>query len=160
MGADRNMRRLLTCLFLVAASTVANAQQLVDGSDPEQLENLIRGFGSAVLETDDVGDPMIVGRMEGTRFVVLFYGCDDAGSNCDSVQFRAAWSTSGEISLDAINAWNRDKRFGKAYIDDENDPVIEMDVNLDSGVTRRSFEDSIDWWQVVLADFKLNVLDE
>lgn len=154
------MRTILTSLFLAAAAMTASAQDLIDGSDPKQMENLLRGFGSAVLETDDVGDPMIVSRMDGTRFVVLFYGCDSDGDNCDSIQFRAAWSTDGYISTDTINAWNRDKRFGKAYIDDENDPVIEMDVNLDNGITRRNFEDTIDWWQVVLADFKLNVLDQ
>ena len=154
------MRILVSFFMLVAATTAAGAQQLVDGSDPEQLQNLLRGFGSAVIETDDVGDPMIVGRMEGTRFVVFFYGCDSDGDNCDSIQFRAAWSTDGDITTDAVNAWNRDKRFGKAYIDNENDPVIEMDVNLDNGVTVANFEDTIDWWQTALADFKSNIVDE
>ena len=48
----------------------------------------------------------------------------------------------------------------KAYLDDVKDPVVEMDVNLFGGVSTRNLEDTIDWWQLVLADFKLNVLEE
>ncbi len=35
-----------------------------------------------------------------------------------------------------------------------------MDVNLYDSVTTRNLEDTIDWWQIVLADFKRNVLKQ
>lgn len=155
------MKRFALCVLagLLLPVTAASAQKLVDATDPEAIINLMRGFGSAVLETDDAGDPMIVARIDGTRFLVLFYGCQD-GADCKSIQFRAAWETSGNVSLGKIDSWNADKRFGKAYLDDVKDPVVEMDVNLFGGVSTRNLEDTIDWWQLVLADFKLNVLEE
>lgn len=152
-----------TCAAFVAVALTPGAvfaQSTVDATAPGQIVNLLRGFGSAVLETDSAGDPMVVGRMDGTRFLVLFYGCDDEGMRCRSIQFRAAWETDGSYAITDLNAWNRDKRFGKAYLDDVDDPVLEMDVNLFEGVTTRNLEDTIDWWQIVLADFKANVLDE
>ena len=155
---NRTVLCLLACALLPAGA--ASAQTMVDATDPDRIVNLLRGFGSAVLETDGAGDPMVVGRMEGTRFLVLFYGCDDAGRQCRSIQFRAAWETGGAYRLADLNAWNRDKRFGKAYLDDVQDPILEMDINLFEGVTTRNLEDTIDWWQIVLADFKLNVLGE
>ncbi|MBO6639215.1 MAG: YbjN domain-containing protein [Roseitalea sp.] len=155
------MNRFALCLLagLFLPVTTASAQKLVDATDPEAIINLLRGFGSAVLEEDDAGDPMIVARIDGTRFLVLFYGCED-GANCKSIQFRAAWESAGNITMGQLGGWNADKRFGKAYLDDVKDPVVEMDVNLFGGVSTRNLEDTIDWWQLVLADFKLNVLDE
>jgi hypothetical protein len=155
------MNRFALCILAgsLLPVTTASAQTIVDATDPEAIINLMRGFGSAVLETDDVGDPMIVARIDGTRFLVLFYGCED-GAGCKSIQFRAAWESAGNISMGQLASWNADKRFGKAYLDDVKDPVVEMDVNLFGGVSTRNLEDTIDWWQLVLADFKLNVLEE
>lgn len=154
----RTIFAALAAFLIMPASALA--QSTIDATDPDEIINLLRGFGSAVLETDSAGDPMIVGRIDGTRFLVLFYGCNDSGERCRSVQFRAAWETGGDYTLAKLNAWNRDKRFGKAYLDDVDDPVLEMDINLFDGVSTRNLEDTIDWWQIVLADFKLNVLDE
>jgi len=152
------IRAACVALFLLPAPALA--QTLVDATEPERISGLLRGFGSAILESDSVGDPMIVGRIDGTRYLVLFYGCDDGGTGCRAIQFRAAWETDGEYALSDLNAWNRDKRFGKAYLDDVDDPVLEMDVNLYDSVTTRNLEDTIDWWQIVLADFKRNVLKQ
>lgn len=156
------MKRTTLCLLAGALLpiTAASAQTMIDATDPDQIVNLIRGFGSAVLETDAAGDPLIVGRMEGTRFLVLFFGCNGSGAQCRSIQFRAAWETDGAHSPAALNAWNRDKRFAKAYLDQVEDPILEMDVNLFEGVTTSNLEDTIDWWQIMLADFKVNVLGE
>ena len=49
-----------------------------------------------------------------------------------------------------MNAWNRDRRFGKAYIDADGDIAIEMDVNLWGGVTPKNLDDTFDWWRIVL----------
>ena len=41
------------------------------------------------------------------------------------------FSDAKDVSLDKLNKWNKDKRFARAYKDDEGDPVLEMDVDLD-----------------------------
>ena len=52
----------------------------------------------------------------------------------------------------------RDKKFGKAYLDQDGDPRLEMTVNLDYGVTQRNLDDTFDWWTKALARFKRDVL--
>lgn len=154
------MRNPLLLLALVAPLCVAQpaaAVELIDGTDPTQILDIVKGFGSAELATDGAGDPSITGRMEGIRYGIFFYGCTD-GRDCSELQLSTGW-TDSRPDLERLNAWNRDHRYGKAYIDDENDPCLEMTVNLKYGVTRENLEDTIDWWKVAMTSFKQDVLE-
>lgn len=145
------------CLTAPLAFHTAQAETLIDGSDPEAIRQIASGYGSATLGTDPDGDPEITGRIEGTRYQVLFYGCTD-GKGCKSIQLVAGW-TDSPVELTALNAWNADRRFGKAYLDLDGDPAIEMNVNLDFGVTARNLDDTFDYWRYVLSDFQAEVFD-
>ncbi|MBE1237604.1 YbjN domain-containing protein [Phaeovibrio sulfidiphilus] len=154
-------RIVRTALASVAVSafcvSTALAADLIDATSPEAILDVAKGFGSAQLTTDSAGDPMISGRIDGTRYSIMFYGCKD-GRNCTDVQFGTAWSKPG-MSLEEINRWNRTARFSKAFLDDENDPVLEMAVNLNAGVTRKNLEDTIDWWATAVNAFRMEVLN-
>ncbi|MEM8854679.1 MAG: YbjN domain-containing protein [Pseudomonadota bacterium] len=148
--------RSLTAALVLAASilgagTVPAMSETINAEDPERLRQLARGFGSAELTTDSVGDPMIRASVAGTNYLMLFYGCTD-GAKCRSVQFRAGWSAPN-LPPGFINGWNRDNRFGKAYIDSDGDPVLEMDVPMAFGMTAKNFEDTIDWWRISVQGF-------
>ncbi|MCG5517260.1 MULTISPECIES: YbjN domain-containing protein [unclassified Ectothiorhodospira] len=145
--------------FLALAVNSAGAADLVDATDPEQILNLARGYGSATLDTDGVGDPMITGRMDGTRYSIMFFGCSN-NRNCKTLRFSTAWATDGEYTLADMNDWNESYRFGKAYLDDDGDPVLEMNVNMLYGVSRGNLDDTIDWWRVALTQFKSEVLNQ
>lgn len=151
------MRTALPLLALLAVANTAAAAPLIDGTDPQKVLELAKGFGSAELETDAAGDPSITGRMEGIKYGIFFYGCTD-GRNCSELQLSTGW-TDAEIGLDRLNAWNRDHRYGKAYLDDENDPCLEMTVNLKHGVSRQNLEDTLDWWKVAMTTFKKDVVE-
>lgn len=147
--------RALAATALLATAPVLSAP-LVDATDPSEIVNLARGFGSANLDTDGEGDPMIIGRINGTKYAVYFYGCDD-GRRCREIQFTAAWSGS-DVTMSEINEWNVTTRYGKAYLDEDGDPNIEMTVNLYKGVTRENLEDTIDWWKLAMETFEENML--
>lgn len=149
----------VAALALLAGGTAAaDDGRIITAANPEDIVEIARGFGSAELSKDSQGDPKIIGRIDGTRYFILFYGCDQ-GRDCDDIQFRTAWSAKS-ITLEAINKWNYNKRFAKAYLDKDNDPVLEMPVNIDFGVTRRNIEDTFDWWSIALRDFKKTVLNQ
>ncbi len=147
--------KFLPWLFVVSP-LLAASPTIVSAEAPQQVLEVAKGFGSASLEQDSDGDPKISGRIEGTKYLIHFYGCK-SGANCDDIQFSAAWSDT-DISVAKINEWNRSKRYGKAYIDADGDPVLEMAVNLDYGVTKENLEDSFDWWLRILQVFKQEVL--
>lgn len=40
-----------------------------------------------------------------------------------------------ETTLRHVNDWNRENRFSRSYISDDGDPILELDLDLDGGVT-------------------------
>lgn len=144
---------LLVGILFVAITVGVFSQNLIDGGNPGQILSLAQGWGSATLGTDGEGDLKITGRIDGTRYSIYFFGCDQKNQGCNSIMFRTAWSLDG-VSYQHINEWNRTKRFGTAYLDNELDPVIELSVNLDYGVTTENLDDTFDFWRVVLEGFK------
>ncbi|NDV87290.1 YbjN domain-containing protein [Aurantimonas aggregata] len=150
------MRFVFLLLALAAFGSSARAEELVKASDTDTIVDLARGFGSATIEKGDT--TYIKGRIDGTVYAIFFYDCDAEGADCKSIQFYASWDDA-VVKPDAISAWNRDKRFAKAYMDNEDDPVLEMDVNMRHGVARANLEDTIDWWRISLEKFKSDVLE-
>lgn len=148
------MTRLLTTSFLALGLGFGAAQAQVVG-DIDVIANFMTDYGLPVEKTKDSdGDPKIESRIEGTNFSVYFYGCD-VGQPCNSMQFSAGFNLNDPLSMDTVNDWNRGKRFGKVYIDEDGDPFIEYDINLDfDGVGAKNFDDTIDLWRVILGQFR------
>ncbi|WP_290702505.1 YbjN domain-containing protein [Amphritea sp.] len=151
---------LSACMLLPSIMPTAYAADLISADDPDALLNIARGFGSARLTTDSTGDPKISGRMDGTKYGIYFYGCDSNGEKCDEIKFGTAWSMDERISLKTINEWNRTKKFGVAYLDNDGDPNLDMAVNLDYGVTIQNLEDSFSYWGTIVPIFKEQVLGQ
>lgn len=151
-------RIIVTVFFLcMACASLASAGDLINGAKPEQILAIVRGFGSAKLDKDKDGDPTIKCTVDDIKYAVVFYGCSD-GKNCSSIQFVAGWSGK-KVRLETINEWNSKKRFTKAYIDSDNDPMLVMDINLDYGVTEQNLEDSIKMWNRNVSKFKEKISD-
>jgi len=141
----------------IAATAILGTASLaeVTATNAYTVLQAIHEFGyTATMENDSDGDPKISGKVSSTSFNVYFYGCTD-NTNCKSLIFKAGYNLSNGISAAKINEWNRNKRFSRAYIDDEGDPFLEMDVNLDyEGVGNENFQDTLDWWRVSVESFE------
>lgn len=155
----RNLSGAVCAAVLATAAWPALGSDLVTAGDVDRIAEIARGFGSATVETDPVGDPMIVGRMDGTQYGVLFYGCTD-GSDCRDIQFFTRWTAGRPLDVAAINDWNAATRFAKAYLDAEGDPVLEFAVNLFGGVSETNLDDTFDWWRLLMDGFAADVLRE
>ncbi|MBV7256667.1 YbjN domain-containing protein [Pacificimonas sp. WHA3] len=141
----------IAAIMAAAATGSASAQNLT--ANPDAIAAVMQDAGyRATPGTDDVGDPKISSAAGGVNFDVLFYGCD--GKNCKTVQFVAGWSTDDIFSLQAANDWNKENRFGSVYVDEEGDPIIKMDVNLeDGGMSAALFQDNLEYWESVVGGF-------
>lgn len=139
----------------LALATLTGAQaatKLVDGSDPDAILALAQGYGDADLETQSNGNPKIKGTMDGITYAIYFMNCDDDNENCEDINFYAGFL---DLKVDAkkINEWNRDKRFGKAYLDKDGDAVVEWDVNLEHGVSSDNMDANIGVWQLIMGQY-------
>ena len=130
----------------------------VQAQDPESLVTALRNAGyAAKLGTDKVGDPMITSEIDGTAFQILFYNCTDH-EECATVQFHSGYDLTKSPSLTAINDWNQSQRFGRAYLDRESDPILEMDIDLDDGgLSPDLFIDNVEFWASILPKFEQSI---
>jgi len=146
-------------LAAVAAFAAAPAgAQMVRAQDPQSVVSALRSGGyAAKLGTDKVGDPMITSGASGTTFQIFFYNCTNHRA-CATVQFHAGYDLKSSPGLESINEWNRSQRFGRAYLDKEGDPIVEMDIDLDDGgLSRALFIDNMEFWTSLLAKFERHI---
>lgn len=148
----------LLLVAAVGAWTVPAHAQMVRAQDPAGVMRALQGAGyTAKLETDKVGDPMITSSVGGTSFQVMFYNCTNH-KECATVQLHAGYNFTDKVSLAQINEWNRSQRFGRAYLDKVNDPILEMDLDLDDGgLSTLLFQDNMEFWATVLGKFEKHI---
>jgi len=144
---------------LILASPALAQGKLIQGADVDAILNLAQGWGTAELETNDIGDPMISGRMSGLLYSIFFYGCIKH-QDCRSIQFYASWIDS-VMENDKINEWNATRRWPTAMRTDTDSVAIKMDVNLSGGgISLGNFDDWFAWWNVGLETFNDYVIGE
>ena len=153
------MKLAAFAIALTSAIPIVPAQaQMVRAQNPQSLVTAMQARGYlAELTTDREGDPMIRSAASGTNFQVLFYNCT-ANRDCATVQFHVGYDLKTSPSLESINEWNRTQRFGTAHLDSENDPILEMDVDLDDGgVSQLLFIDNLEFWTTAMGNFEKRI---
>lgn len=124
--------------------------QTIDGSAVDDILALAQRYGEATLETQGDGQPRIAGKTGELPYQVFFLNCDSGV--CEDINFYAGFA-GVKPTMDSLNAWNRDKRFGRAYLDSDLDAVIEYDINLEHGVSRENLNAAFGVWSLVLSEF-------
>lgn len=147
------MRWYQVSFLLMAVAPGAFAEPLPDGgvTAREVAAVMTSKDFRAEITTDKDGDPLIRSSANDVKFGVFFYGCNGK-PRCDSIQFSAGFS-SKSISAAKIAQWNRTKRFGRAWTDDESDPWIEMDMDFEHGATTEAVANDLDRWVGVITEF-------
>ncbi len=143
---------LAAAMTLLASA--AQAQEInKDGmTGPEVAAWLQKGGFKAELIKDDGGDPLINSAAEGHVFKIYFYDCSEA-KRCKALQFSAGFDMKAGLTLEKANEWNRKNRYLKAYLDDDQDPYVQYDVNVNAGRTVSGLDDDFGVWTGMLGDF-------
>jgi hypothetical protein len=152
------MKLAMIAVAVAAAASAPAGAQLVRAQSPESVARAMRDAGyKAVVGTDKVGDPMITSGYGGSDFQVLFYNCTNHKA-CATVQFHSGYDFERPIPLESLNEWNRSERFGRAFLDKDDDPILEMDVDLDDGgLSPLLFVDNLEFWTSVLGKFEKHI---
>ena len=137
---------------LVQAS-VASAAPLPDGGVTAQdVARVLQSKGfQAEVTTDKQGDPLVRSNSGGAKFGVYFYECKGR-QRCPSIQFSAGFASTG-ITPQKVAEWNRSKRFGRVYLDKEDDPWVEMDIDVEHGANTEAVANDLDRWTSVMGEF-------
>ena len=111
----------------------------------------------AEIGKDATGDPMVTSASSGTRFGILFYGCTDH-AGCTNVQFSVSYDLPKGSTAERMNEWNAGHRFGRGYLDKEQDPVLSMDVDLDKGgLSGPLFNENLSTWIELMSAFEKHI---
>ena len=140
---DRQIRGIQArhvCAVLLAAALLpsclppvhAGPSTAEDGSDvvistitTEELRSIMKAEGYETIFDKD-GD--VVWKIEGFKSHVF------VAKDGKAIQFHSSFSD-GNATLKKVNEWNQSKRFSRTYLDDDGDPHLELDLDMDGGVT-------------------------
>jgi hypothetical protein len=135
--------------FTALSAHSAFAEEVLMHPEPETILEIAKGFGSATLDVDGSGDPMVSGRMQGMKYVVYFYGCKD-GKDCRSIQFSSGYTD--DFSIERANEWNLKYRWIRAYAKEGSN--FKMDVDFAGGITKANVEAQFATWESFVGDIK------
>ncbi len=146
-------RTVLACaalalsVLLVAGQPSAQAadEDVVAKMEASRIERILEDFG---LEYEELDNGVYTFRIEGLKVALFNKG--------ETMQLYAGFS-GRKVTLSRINEWNKGKRFSRAYLDDDNDPVIEADIELTGGVTERNVKEWMKTFAVSLTTFKKHI---
>ena len=144
------MRLSLTALALgaLAAPNLAAAQDgkdVITAVDPQVVLRAAETIGIAELGESNNGDPEISGTTATVKYLVFFQNCDDENQNCGTLELISIWTYDG--GLEAVNDYNTQSRFTSAYLDEDGDVIVSMDINTEYGITFNTLKDDFGIWQ-------------
>jgi hypothetical protein len=154
------MKKTALTLLLITFSQPIFAQAMIDGTDINEILNIARGYGAATLEEaeDDDDNPAIRGRINGNPYFLSFRNCTSKTS-CEDFYIQS-YHIDPIVDYKLANEWNYENRWTKLYFDDDGDAVLEMDYNMDGGVSYNNAEQAFSIWKDYLDDFHNGYLKE
>lgn len=135
-------------ITMAAAGPLPASAQTVSAASPDTIAAVLtaRGLPSDLKQQPD-GNPYIRSAFDDMPFLIALMNCDAQKAQCKTVQFYFGFNDRKGFALEKLNEWNRTKRFARAYLDTENDPVLVMDVDTDmGGVPKAVFNENLDVW--------------
>lgn len=110
---------------------------------------------------DEQGDPLLKvspGNSGAAKIDISFIGCG-ADATCEDVLLRATYSPNKPVALQVANDWNIRNRWARAYVNDKNEAVIEMDISAYGGIGRDALEAMVSTFFKIVGDFSKDLKD-
>ncbi len=130
---------------------------MFDASDPAGIARFMERTGYRVeLRVDGKGDPVIAGRISRSDYLMQFYECEN-GTFCNSIQLIVQTARPASLTGESANAFNARWRYARVTYD-QAQAKLQMDINLDAGVTADNLEDTLDIWRQLVEIFEREIL--
>ncbi|RTG95740.1 YbjN domain-containing protein [Thermus scotoductus] len=129
---------------------LALGQAVVKGLTPAEVEGILKQAGLAYEKTDAQEFRL---EMAGLTKVWLYLDFCQEG-RCGVLTLSAGFTLDEVPDLEAVNAWNRDRRFSRAFLDEEGTVWVESDLDLTGGVSLGAVRAFLDLFaEEILPDF-------
>ncbi|MDR2613283.1 MAG: YbjN domain-containing protein [Deltaproteobacteria bacterium] len=121
--------------------------------EPAKLVGVLKDMGMDAKD-DSEGDTKKVLWMLGDQRCFFFFP-----PGGESIQFYYG-VTGTDVTLQDINTWNRDYRYSRAYMDDDGDPILELDLDLAGGISEGRLKDFVTTCQVSFDKWRSNIISK
>lgn len=116
---------VIAAVGLILSDVSLAAKKLPAEYSDKALVKVLRDDGYRNVEITD--DRVIKIKVDGQEYALLVYEDND---------LQLYYGLTGYIlSFEAMNAWNKTRRLSRAYLDDDNDPILEADLLANAGMT-------------------------
>ena len=144
----------LAAALVAASATVSPARaaddDVVSKMSAGRIERIVKSFND-VTEFAEKDDNTYSFKAESLR-ILLF-------NKSDTMQLHAGFKLKERVTLSRINEWNKTKRFAKAYLDRDGDPVLEADIELTGGITEKNVKEWFKTYVVCLKAFQKHLAE-
>lgn len=132
----KTARRFALMVLVLAMPLAAVAQeQLQKRYTDNELIDILKNDGYRAVEVSE--DRVITIKVDGLTYALYVYDDDD---------LQMYFGVTGYVlTPEHMNDWNRTKRLSRAYLDDDNDPILEADLLANAGFTEEQF---LEWFKV------------
>jgi hypothetical protein len=129
----------ISLFFILNANSGLNAQKssgqrIFNKITQNELISMMKTEGYAVSPSDKGQN--VVWKIDGRSCLLLI------AEDNESIQFYVG-ITDSKANLSRVNEWNKNKKYSRSYIDNDGDPVLELDLDLAGGVTVDRFYDFV-----------------
>lgn len=164
-----SLKALAACLVLAWSTATAGAQINLQQTGPkpapaptssaEPVKRVTVDVLAKVLQDSGYRAEIVQGSKEkyirtglsGRRVAIYLYDCKDG--TCGAYQFSAIFEKGPKYTLAFVNAWNKARRYAKAYLDNDSDLNFEWDIDLDGGVTPEYLKTTLSSFESFLGTF-------
>ncbi|SAI26750.1 Bacterial protein of uncharacterised function (DUF945) [Bordetella ansorpii] len=111
--------------------------------DQATIGSLIESAGFELEHrTDQHGEPElnITPGASGARELYARFNECDVDDACENVMLQAVFDSVSPPPYKIINDWNSNNRWGRMYVDGNNQPTLEMDINAYGGIGKDGVE--------------------
>ena len=126
-GTARTALAAIGLVMLTAAArpATASAQEIMSSVSAKHMESILSSMG---LDFEKKSDTSWRVDLDGKKVLLIM-----ANDNTDAQLYIGFGDT--QVNAKQMNEWNSDHRFGRAYADDDGNPVLESDLDFAGGVT-------------------------
>ncbi|WP_241048930.1 DUF945 family protein [Achromobacter xylosoxidans] len=115
---------------------------VVNEFDVDMVVGMLDDMGYSTRKTDGDEGPVLIldASNTGATDLRLEFLCNDFSEKCYDLVATATYAGKKPATLKAINAWNQEYRWTRAYLDDKNQAVLQMDMNAEGGIGKKNLQ--------------------
>ncbi|MGE8657784.1 MAG: DUF945 family protein [Achromobacter sp.] len=128
---------------------------VVNQFDVDTVVSMLEDMGYSTRKTDGDEGPVLIldPANTGATDLRLEFLCNDFSEKCYDLVATATYASKKPATLKAINAWNQEYRWTRAYLDDKNQAVLQMDMNAEGGIGKKNLQIMLNTYFSITEEF-------